>query len=54
MSRATLNAQQTEYVSVMENSASALMAVINDPLDYSKLEAGNFLVPGAMKALLIN
>ena len=40
MSGTTLNAQQTEYVSLMENSASALMAVINDLLDYSKLEAG--------------
>jgi signal transduction histidine kinase/ActR/RegA family two-component response regulator len=40
MSGTNLNTQQTEYVSLMENSASALMSVINDLLDYTKLEAG--------------
>jgi signal transduction histidine kinase/ActR/RegA family two-component response regulator len=40
MSGTKLNTQQTEYVSLMENSASALMSVINDLLDYTKLEAG--------------
>jgi signal transduction histidine kinase len=42
MSGTNRNAQQTEYVSLMDNSASALMAVIiiNDLLDYTKLEEG--------------
>ncbi|GAX19519.1 two-component system, sensor histidine kinase and response regulator [Fistulifera solaris] len=35
-----LNSQQKEYCSLMELSASSLMAVVNDLLDFTKLEAG--------------
>lgn len=40
MRETKLNAQQADYVSLMENSAASLMTVINDLLDYTKLEAG--------------
>jgi len=40
MSETSLNAKQKEFVKLMENSATGLMAIINDLLDYTKLEAG--------------
>lgn len=35
-----LNAEQREFIQIMDTSAEALMAIINDILDYSKMEAG--------------
>jgi PAS domain S-box-containing protein len=35
-----INDQQREYVNVINSSASALLNIINDILDYSKIEAG--------------
>ncbi|MBS1209050.1 MAG: putative Signal transduction histidine kinase fused with Methyl-accepting/Phosphatase domain [Proteobacteria bacterium] len=35
----TLDAEQRDYVSTMRNSGEALLAIINDILDYSKIEA---------------
>jgi signal transduction histidine kinase/DNA-binding response OmpR family regulator len=36
----TLNAEQTEYLSLVKSSGESLLAVINDILDFSKIEAG--------------
>jgi PAS domain S-box-containing protein len=35
-----LNREQREYTSIIQNSAQVLLALINDVLDYSKIEAG--------------
>jgi PAS domain S-box-containing protein len=35
-----LNAEQKEYLGLVRSSADALLAIINDILDYSKIEAG--------------
>jgi signal transduction histidine kinase len=40
LSGTQLTAEQTGFVRVLESSSMALMCVINDLLDYSKLEAG--------------
>lgn len=37
-----INERQREFVSVINNSASALLNIINDILDFSKIEAGAF------------
>lgn len=37
-----INDRQREFVSVINNSASALLNIINDILDFSKIEAGAF------------
>jgi len=36
----SLNTQQSYYVDVINRSGSALLAILNDVLDYSKIEAG--------------
>ncbi len=36
-----LNQEQTEYAETINNSADALLTIINDILDYSKIEAGS-------------
>ena len=40
VSRDSLDAEQAHYLAVAEESAHGLLAVINDILDYSRLEAG--------------
>ena len=37
-----LSAEQREYLQIVKTSANGLLAVINDILDYSKIEAGRF------------
>ncbi|HWD41570.1 MAG TPA: response regulator [Fimbriimonas sp.] len=39
-----LSATQLEYMKTVQNSAEALMTVINDVLDFSKIEAGKMLI----------
>lgn len=41
LSSTELNQEQSEYAKVITNSADALLTVINDILDYSKIESGN-------------
>ncbi|ANU38444.1 TMAO reductase system sensor histidine kinase/response regulator TorS [Vibrio scophthalmi] len=38
---AGLNAQQTYYVDIINRSGKTLLAILNDVLDYSKIEAGH-------------
>ena len=40
LSNSDINDQQREFVSVINNSATALLTIINDILDFSKIEAG--------------
>ena len=50
-----LDAQQREYLSIVKSSADALLTIINDILDLSKIEAGKFTVervPFALKPLI--
>jgi len=42
LSETTVDDRQREFVSVINNSASALLTIINDILDFSKIEAGAF------------
>ena len=42
LSGSEINERQREFVSVINNSASALLTIINDILDFSKIEAGAF------------
>ncbi|MDB5118962.1 MAG: response regulator [Sphingobacteriales bacterium] len=41
LSSTTLNAEQEEYVNIINTSGEALLGLINDILDYSKIESGN-------------
>lgn len=40
LSRTRLDSDQTSFIDIMRNSADTLLALLNDILDYSKLEAG--------------
>lgn len=40
LTRTDLDSEQTGFVDIMRNSADTLLALLNDILDYSKLEAG--------------
>ena len=42
LSNSKIDERQKEFVSVINNSASALLTIINDILDFSKIEAGAF------------
>ena len=42
LSNSNIDDRQREFVSVINNSASALLNIINDILDFSKIEAGAF------------
>jgi len=42
LSNSEIDERQKEFVSVINNSASALLTIINDILDFSKIEAGAF------------
>lgn len=37
-----LNAEQTEFAHIIQNSGNSLLTIINDILDFSKFEAGKF------------
>lgn len=59
--RTSLNSDQKEYASVLEDSTSILLQVINDVLDYSKLSSGSFSlttdvldVPSVVSAVMRN
>jgi signal transduction histidine kinase len=39
-----LDDQQRQYIDLVRSSASALLTVINDILDHSKIEAGKLLI----------
>jgi signal transduction histidine kinase/CheY-like chemotaxis protein/ligand-binding sensor domain-containing protein len=41
LAQTPLNAEQEEYVSIINTSGEALLHVINDVLDFSKIESGN-------------
>ncbi|WP_127957340.1 two-component sensor histidine kinase BarA [Serratia microhaemolytica] len=44
MLKTELNATQADYLQTIERSANNLLAIINDVLDFSKLEAGKLLL----------
>lgn len=40
LSNSSLNSEQQEYASMVKDSAESLLVIVNDILDYSKIEAG--------------
>ena len=44
LATSNLDAQQQQYINLIRSSADALLAVINDILDHSKIEAGKLLI----------
>jgi signal transduction histidine kinase/CheY-like chemotaxis protein len=44
LSETPLSPQQREYTNIIQNSAEALLSVINDVLDFSKIEANKMLI----------
>ncbi|KAJ6105125.1 hypothetical protein N7523_010199 [Penicillium sp. IBT 18751x] len=59
--RTSLSPEQQEYASILEDSTSILLQVINDVLDYSKLSSGSFSltadvldIPAVMSAVIRN
>lgn len=50
-----LNAEQKDYVELISNSSESLLVIINDILDYSKIEAGHLRIeekPFALRELI--
>ncbi len=50
-----LNAEQKDYVELISNSSESLLVIINDILDYSKIEAGHLQIeekPLALRELI--
>lgn len=41
LSRSTLNAKQTQFVATLQTSATALLGLVNEILDFSRVESGN-------------
>ena len=53
--KTTLNATQRDYLNTIERSANNLLSIINDVLDFSKLEAGKLVmesIPFPLRATL--
>jgi osomolarity two-component system, sensor histidine kinase TcsA len=49
LSGTTWNEMQKEYISIIEDTSSVLLQIINDVLDYSKLSSGTFTItPGVV------
>ncbi len=44
LQKTTLNSEQKEYVTTINNSASTLLNILNDILDFSKIEAGKLQI----------
>ena len=55
MLKTDLSATQTDYLQTIERSANNLLTIINDVLDFSKLEAGKLVlehIPFALRETL--
>ena len=55
MEKTELNAKQAEYCSMMRNSSKVLLGIINDVLDFSKIESGKLELdqaPYSLRSLL--
>ncbi|HEX5710003.1 MAG TPA: response regulator [Sulfuricurvum sp.] len=42
LSRSSLNEQQNRYLGIIRNSTQTLLGIVNDVLDFSKIESGKF------------
>jgi len=55
LARTKLNDKQGDFVSMLQSLTHALMAIINDLLDFTKMEAGKFelkLIPFEARAVI--
>ncbi|MCC8180293.1 MAG: hypothetical protein LIP23_05205, partial [Planctomycetes bacterium] len=44
LSRTKLNSEQREYADIIQNSAASLLTIVNDILDFTKIEAGKMVI----------
>ncbi|RZT92336.1 phospho-acceptor domain-containing protein [Ancylomarina subtilis] len=44
LEKTEMNAEQTKYVEVIENSSNHLLGLVNDILDFAKIEAGKLVI----------